>query len=164
MLYLTFNFVSSFYNLDSIMTKKEEMEEKGITKKKRIFFVVTFPVEGLFFLQDVVYTNVVQGKIHYNLTSAFTEGLRLLQEKNPIPKRENLERRYNRGGRHKKKVEVYRTSFDSTFEDKDWIENYIVYKIKEDLFFSKSSFMNDVIDELKENYKERLLTIPNRKI
>lgn len=147
------------------MTKKEEMEEKGITKKKRIFFVVTFPVEGLCFLQDVVYTNVVQGKIHYNLTTAFTEGLRLLQEKNPdIPKRESLERRYNRRGRHKKKVEVFRTSFDSTFENKDWIENYIVYKLKEDLFFSKSSFMNDIIEELKENYKERLLTIPNRKI
>jgi hypothetical protein len=144
------------------MDKKEE--QKPI-KKKRILFGLHLPIVGLHFLQDVVYTNVVEGKINYSLTTAFVEGLRLLQEKNPdIPERESLERRYNRGGKRRMKGEVYQTSFASTLEDKNWIENYIVYKLKENLFFSKILFINDVIEELKENYKERLLTIPNRKI
>lgn len=143
------------------MDKKDEQES---IKKKRIIFSLHLPIVGLHFLQDVVYTNVVEGKINYSLTAAFLEGLRLLQEKNPdIPERESMERRYNRGGKHRKKGEVYQTSFASTLEDKNWIENYIVYKLKEDLFFSKISFINDVIEQLKEKYKGRLLKIPTQK-
>lgn len=131
-------------------------------KKKNIYkFNFNLSLEGLEFIHQLVYTKMVKGEINYTLTAAFIEGLKLLQENYPeLPKRISLERRYYKGGSQKNKGKIYKTSVVSTFEINDWIEDYIVYKMTEDLFFSKTSFVNDLLQELKNKYAEKLLIIP----
>ncbi len=133
-----------------------------IKKPKPTLFTFNLPEEGLSFINELVYTKIVEGYVNYSLTSAFMEGLDLLKEEYPnVPKRLSLERRYYRGGTQKNKGKIHRTSIVSSLEINSWIEDYIVHKLKEDIFFSKTSFFNDLLHELKKKYSNKLLKIPN---
>ena len=135
----------------------------NIEKKiKPILFTFNLPQEGLNFINELVYTKIVEGNLNYSLTSAFMEGLILLQETYPnVPKRLSLKRRYYKGGAQKNKGKIHKTSIVSSLEINSWIEDYIVHKLKEDLFFSKTSFVNDLLRELEKKYSNKLLKIPN---
>ena len=142
------------------MNKKEEQET---IKKEKIIFGVDLPIDGLHFLQNVVYTNVISGNLNFTLTAALLQGLNLLKKKHPkIPQLEFIEKRNYKGGRQSKKGEVVRTSLICSTDDKKWIDNYIVFKLKGDIYFSKISFINDLIEELKISYEDKLVKIPNR--
>ena len=133
-----------------------------IKKPKPTLFTFNLPEEGLSFINELVYTKIVEGYVNYSLTSAFMEGLDLLKEEYPnVPKRLSLERRYYRGGTQKNKGKIHRTSIVSSLEINSWIEDYIVHKLKEDIFFSKTSFFNDLLHELKKKYSNKLIKIPN---
>lgn len=135
--------------------------ETHIDKKVIYKFNFNLSLDGLEFIHQLIYTKIVEGKINYTLTGAFIEGLKLLQENyTELPKRISLERRYYKGGSQKNTGKIYKTSVVSTFEINDWIEDYIVYKMREDLFFSKTSFVMDLLQELKNKYADKLLIIP----
>lgn len=134
----------------------------AVKKPKPTLFTFNLPEEGLSFINELVYTKIVEGYVNYSLTSAFMEGLDLLKEEYPnVPKRLSLERRYYKGGTQKNKGKIHKTSIVSSLEINSWIEDYIVHKLKEDIFFSKTSFFNDLLHELKKKYSNKLLKIPN---
>lgn len=133
-----------------------------IKKTTPTLFTFNLPEEGLSFINELVYTKIVEGNVNYSLTTAFMEGLNLLKEEYPnVPKRLSLERRYYKGGSQKNKGKIHKTSIVSSLEINSWIEDYIVHKLKEDIFFSKTSFFNDLLHELKKKYSNKLLKIPN---
>lgn len=134
--------------------------------KNKVLYKFNFnlSLDGLEFIHQLVYTKIVKGEINYNLTSAFMEGFKLLQENYPeLPKRISFERRYYKGGSQKNKGKIYKTSIISSFEINNWIEDYIVYKLNEDIFFSKTSFVMDILSELSKKYSESLLELPKKK-
>lgn len=137
----------------------EQLDQKKMLYK----FNFNLSLDGLEFIHQLIYTKIVKGEINYNLTAAFMEGLKLLQENYPeLPKRISLERRYYKGGSQKNKGKIYKTSIISSFEINNWIEDYIVYKLKEDMFFSKTSFVMDILSELEKKYSGSLLNIPKK--
>ena len=137
------------------------LHENGIKLKKTYKFNFNLSLDGLEFIHQLIYTKIVKGEINYTLTAALMEGLKLLQENYPeLPKRISLERRYYKGGSQKNKGKIYKTSIVSTFEVNDWIEDYIVYRLREDIFFSKTSFVIELLEELKKKYSGSLLDIP----
>ena len=80
-------------------------------------FTFNLPQEGLSFINELVYTKIVEGNLNYSLTSAFMEGLILLQETYPnVPKRLSLKRRYYKGGAQKNKGKIHKTSIVSSLE------------------------------------------------
>lgn len=138
------------------------MENNTSTKET---FSFNLSQEGQEFLRELVYTKIVKGEMNYNLTTAFKEGLILLQEHNPdLPEDISLERRYYKGGAQKNKGNIYRTSIVSTIENNTWIKRYMAYKITTDFFFSKSDFVNDLINILKDKYNKNLLKLPKKQI
>jgi hypothetical protein len=46
------------------------------------------------------------------------------------------------------------------FLTKDWIENYISHKIESDILYTRTIFINDLINLLKKKYKGKLLEVP----
>lgn len=133
-----------------------------IKKNKPTLFTFNLPEGVLNFINELVYTKIVEGNVNYSLTSAFMEGLILLQKKYPnVPKRLSFKRRYYKGGTQKNKGKIHKTSIVSSLEVNSWIEDYIVYKLNEDQFFSKTSFVNDLLRELEKKYSNKLLKIPN---
>lgn len=134
-------------------------------KNNKETFSFNLSQEGQEFLRELVYTKIVKGEMNCNLTTVFKEGLFLLQELNPdLPEDISLERRYYKGGTQKNKGTIYRTSIVSTIENNTWIKRYMAYKITSDFFFSKSDFINDLINALKDKYKGKLLKLPKKQI
>ncbi len=83
----------------------------AVKKPKPTLFTFNLPEEGLSFINELVYTKIVEGYVNYSLTSAFMEGLDLLKEEYPnVPKRLSLERRYYKGGTQKKKGKIHKKS------------------------------------------------------
>ena len=89
----------------------------AVKKPKPTLFTFNLPEEGLSFINELVYTKIVEGYVNYSLTSAFMEGLILLQETYPnVPKRLSLKRRYYKGGAQKNKGKIHKTSIFSSLE------------------------------------------------
>lgn len=161
-------------------------QSKEDSKPKSVKFNFTLSSEGREFFDNLIYTNVVKGNLHYNLKSAFLEGLFILQDKNPeIPSRNTTKRRYNKRGKSKSEVKGYVTSILSTLEINEWIEDYICYKINfsevnrnergdsdhiitnlnesipgVNIYYTKSLFVKELITLLEKKYKGKLLKIP----
>jgi predicted GIY-YIG superfamily endonuclease len=82
--------------------------------------------------------------------SFFLEGLELLKEKyTNITTEENVERRFYKGGRVKRKVKFVLTSISILKTDVNWIDNFIHEQMKENVYYTKQDFMNVLILEVK---------------
>jgi|LakMenEpi03Aug12_release.lakeMendotaPanAssembly.Ray.scaffolds.fasta_scaffold926092_1 hypothetical protein len=115
---------------------------------------------GKKFIQQLVYNKIVEGQLEYSLTDAILDGVYILQKKNPnVPERKNV-RRYNQRGPHKSPITGSKTSILMPFLTKDWIENYISHKIESDILYTRTIFINDLINLLKKKYKGKLLEVP----
>ena len=139
-------------------------ESEEVLKQNVKFNFSLSPVEKSFF-DRLIYTHVVRGNLHYSLKSAFLEGVSFLQEKNPeVPKRLSSERRVNKRGRSSSHSKGYLTSIITSFIINDWIQDYIYYKLSFDAYYTTSSFINEIIEVLNDNYKGKLLKIPKIKL
>jgi len=141
------------------------MSESEEVLKKYVKFNFSLSQENKTFFDRLIYTHVVKGNLHYNLKSAFLEGVTLLQEKNTeIPKRLTSEKRVNKRGRTSSHSKGYLTSIITSFTINDWIQDYIYFKVSFDVYYTTSSFVNEIIESLSDNYKGKLLKIPKIKL
>jgi Arc/MetJ-type ribon-helix-helix transcriptional regulator len=130
------------------------------TKRPRLSFNLS--TENHAFINQLVYTKIVKGELKYSFSEAIKEGLLLLQfENSEIPKRLSLERRYYKGGKQEKKKNMYKTSILSSEDINDWIEDYINFKIENNLpFFRRSNVIEEAVELLFKKYKNKLLQVP----
>lgn len=82
-------------------------------------------------------------------------------ENTDIPKRNTQERRYYKGGKQEKEKNMYKTSILSLNELNDWIEDYIYFKIDNNLpFYRRSNVIEEAVGLLITKYKKKLLEVP----
>jgi Arc/MetJ-type ribon-helix-helix transcriptional regulator len=131
-----------------------------LTKKPRLSFNLS--TENNTFINQLVYTKIVNGELKYSFSEVIKEGLLLLQlENTKIPKRTRLERRYYKEGKQEKKENMYKTSILSTHELNNWIEDYINFKIDNNLpFYRKAYVIEEAVELLFKKYKKKLLQVP----
>ena len=110
----------------------------------------------------MVYTKIVKGELKYSFSEAIIEGLLLLQfENSEIPKRLSLERRYYKGGEQDKEKNMYKTSILPSHELNEWIEDFINFKIDNNLpFYRRSNVIEEAVELLLKKYKKKLLQVP----
>ena len=130
------------------------------TKRPRLSFNLS--TENHAFINQLVYTKIVKGELKYSFSEAIKEGLKLLQlENTKIPKRTRLERRYYKEGKQEKKDNMYKTSILSTHELNEWIEDYINFKIDNNLpFYRRAYVIEEAVELLFKKYKKKLLDVP----
>lgn len=120
-------------------------------------FSIVIPIEGYVYIKGLMSHQTRKGNLNYRLKAAFSEGLSLLREENPLVKDDaTLERRFYMGGEQKSKIESFSTSVIIPKKDVNWINNYILQERKKDEFFSKTDFINNLVDQLKKQYGKSL--------
>lgn len=133
-------------------------DEKNI----KFSFLLT-DINNLFF-KRIIYTNIVEGNLKYTLTSAFYEGLEILQKKNiNITQETNLPIRFNKKGRGKGTENVKNfiiTSVVTKPSIKEWIENFIYHRMKKNNTYSKRELIDEIVEVLKKKYSSNILEIP----
>lgn len=137
------------------MNIKEEILENPV----KLSFIISD--ESKKFITQLVYTKIVRGHLKFCLTDAIIESVASLQKKNPnIPQRKNITRRFNKRGASKTPVKGLKTSILVPVVVFEWIENYICYRIERDILYTRTLFINDLINLLKKKYKDKLLVVP----
>ncbi len=108
--------------------------------------------------KKLIYHKIVhENDMGYNLTALFKEGINILKDKYPqVDSETPLNRRYYRGGKQKSKGIVNRTSVVTTIRNKNWIDNYILYKMSEDVYFSKTDFINELVEAVRQKYLKEI--------
>jgi hypothetical protein len=131
-------------------------------KDNTVRFSFKMSMEDFNFLQKLSYNKIVSGNLKYKITSALIEGIEILIKQNPnIPKSSYDELRRYIGGKQKKtKEEYYRTSIDVPKDIHEFIKDYIYYKLEKDSFYTNFYFVAEVIELLKNKYKNKLVEIP----
>lgn len=133
--------------------------EENIEKPVKLSFIISD--ESKKFITQLVYTKIVQGHLKFCLTDSILESVAILQKKNPnIPERKNITRRFNKRGASKTPVKGSKTSILISILVFEWIENYICYRIESDILYTRTLFINDLVNLLKSKYKGKLLVVP----
>lgn len=116
-------------------------------------FSLVFPLESYKYIKDLLSYQTKKGNLNYGIKAAFLEGLEFLKKKNPLVKDDVvLERRFYTGGKQKSKTEGFSTSVIITKKDVNWINNYILQERQKNEFFSKTDFIENLVDQLKTKY------------
>jgi hypothetical protein len=116
-------------------------------------FSVVFPLESYKYIKSLLSLQTKKGNLNYGIKAAFLEGLELLKKKNPSVKDDVfLERRFYTGGKQKSKTEGFSTSVVIPKKAVNWINNYILQERQNNEFFSKTDFLENLVDQLKTKY------------
>jgi len=136
-----------------------DITEENIEKPVKLSFIISD--ESKKFITQLVYTKIVQGHLKFCLTDTILESVAILQKKNPnIPERKDITRRFNKRGASKTPVKGSKTSILIPILVFEWIENYICYRIESDILYTRTLFINDLVNLLKRKYKGKLLIVP----
>jgi hypothetical protein len=116
-------------------------------------FSVVFPLESYKYIKSLLSDQTKKGNLNYGIKAAFLEGLELLKRRNPFVKDDViLERRFYTGGKQKSKTEGFSTSVIIPKKAVNWINNYILQERQNNEFFSKTDFIENLVDQLKSEY------------
>lgn len=116
-------------------------------------FSLIIPVASHIYMAELMAFKIKKG-MSYSIKDTVLEGLEILKNNNPLIKGESIPKRKYMGGKQKKKPEVFKTSINLMKKDIDWINAYILHKREENIYFLKSDFMEDLVNELKMKYSD----------
>lgn len=133
--------------------------EQDIEDKIKFSFIISDECKKV--INQFIYTKIVEGHLKFSLTDAISEGVSILQKKNPnIPERKNITRRFNRRGASKAPVKGKKNSILINLLVYEWIENYTSFRIETDILYSRTLFIIDLVNAIKNKYKGKLLVVP----
>lgn len=131
------------------------------TNNNNVRFSFKILMEDFNFLKKLSYNKIVAGELDYKITSGLVEGIEILRKNTPnIPKSNNAELRRYYGGRQKSHIQLHKTSVNVSNDIHEFILDYIYYKLEEDPFYTNFYFITDVMEILKNKYKNKLVDIP----
>lgn len=137
------------------------MDNTELEIEYKIKFSFIISDESKKVINQFIYTKIVQGHLKFNLTDAISEGVIILQKKNTdIPERKNLTRRFNKRGASKTSIKGKKNSILVNFLVYEWIENYTSFRIESDILYSRTLFIIDLVNAIKNKYKGKLLVVP----
>lgn len=133
--------------------------EKDIEDKIKFSFIISDESKKV--INQFIYTKIVEGHLKFSLTDAISEGVSILQKKNPnIPERKNITRRFNKRGASKAPVKGKKNSILINLLVYEWIENYTFFRIETDILYTRTLFIIDLVNAIKNKYKGKLLVVP----
>jgi hypothetical protein len=132
--------------------KKEQLNEKK-------FFTFSFNLEqqAVEFLREFVLYKRKSDSLffHFNNSQAIREGILLLKANNPSiearPEHLKIPTRVGREGSLNGAVKL-KTSYFINEVERDFIYNFIYEKSLQNVYYSKTDFMNDLIGAIKNEY------------
>ena len=134
-------------------------KEKNISDTVKFSFIISDESKKI--INQFIYTKIVHGHLKFSLTDAISEGVVILQQKNPnVPERKNITRRFNKRGASKAPIKGKKNSILVPILVYEWIENYTCLRIERDIFYTRTLFINDLVNAIKRKYKDKLLVVP----
>lgn len=140
---------------DKIFKTNLNDSNQSIELEKKITYPIHIPVDEYSYIMKIVSFNFQNGNRDYKIKDAFLEGLNILKEEFPnIDDTNSYGKRIYRGGDQKKKPEYVRTSIVLLKKDINWIDSYIINQGNNDIFYTKISFLIDLVKRLKQKYTD----------